>query len=194
MNERQIRVIAEAIAREGRAMGLTGRHSPEEVMAKDLPDAVAVADQVEEWRRNDPSFAASRPARLMDLGTGAGLPGLLVAALLPNESVDLFDRKATSGAFITPLAMSAGLGNARFVSPPVPPYDAITVRAVGSFETIVKDCLAWLGDGGRLVLLVGSDAESVRRRAESAGAKVVSERPYELPTGEKRSLLIAQKP
>ena len=95
------------------------------------------------------------PSRLADIGSGAGFPGLVLAAALPGTRVDMIESVGRKCEFIERAAAAAGLDNARVV--PVraeewaaratpqggrEAYQVATARAVGRLATLARLAVA----------------------------------------------------
>src|SRR5436305_6257263 len=89
----------------------------------------------------DPVRSASA---VVDIGSGAGFPGLPLAIALPRARVDLVESAQRKTAVIERLAAEAGIGNARALPVRVEelgegdPYDVATARAVASLAVLVE--------------------------------------------------------
>jgi 16S rRNA (guanine527-N7)-methyltransferase len=132
--------------------------------------------------------------RIADLGSGAGLPGLVLAACLPDTRLDLIESLGRKCEFLTEAAGRMGLRNVTVVcersedwasSGGREAYDAVTARAVGSLATLAELASPLLREGGILVAWKG--ARSADEEAELARAadrlameqtEVRSVRPY----------------
>jgi 16S rRNA (guanine527-N7)-methyltransferase len=132
--------------------------------------------------------------RIADLGSGAGLPGLVLAACLPDARLDLIESLGRKCEFLTEAAGRMGLRNVTVVcersedwasSGGREAYDAVTARAVGSLATLAELASPLLREGGILVAWKG--ARSADEEAELARAadrlameqtEVRSVRPY----------------
>ena len=132
--------------------------------------------------------------RIADLGSGAGLPGLVLAACLPDARLDLIESLGRKCEFLTEAAGRMGLRNVTVVcersedwasSGGREAYDAVTARAVGSLVTLAELASPLLREGGILVAWKG--ARSADEEAELARAadrlameqtEVRSVRPY----------------
>lgn len=108
----------------------------------------------------------ARARRIADVGAGAGFPGLVIAAMLPDARVDLIESVARKCEFIERAAAAGGIANARAVnaraedwarpgSPGREAYDAVTARAVGRLSTLAELAAPLLRDGGVLVAWKG---------------------------------------
>jgi 16S rRNA (guanine527-N7)-methyltransferase len=118
--------------------------------------------------------------RLADLGSGAGLPGLVLAASLPETRVDLIESSGRKCEFVESAIERMGLANARVICERSEDwargegreaYDAITARAVGSLGVVAELASPLLSDGGVLVAWKGArsdDEEAELARAAAA--------------------------
>jgi 16S rRNA (guanine527-N7)-methyltransferase len=125
-------------------------------------------------------------SRIADLGSGAGLPGLVLAACLPNASVDLIESAGRKCEFIREAVERMGVENVTVVCARSEDwaggdgreaYDAVTARAVGSLATLAELASPLLRDGGHLVAWRGA-----RSKAEEAEVGRASERLAMEPT------------
>jgi len=107
--------------------------------------------------------------RIADIGSGAGFPGLVLAAALPNSEVDLIESIGRKCEFIQRAIDAAEIPNANVVNARSEEvasgekresYDAVTARAVGRLSTLAELASPLLRDGGVLVAWKGKrDAE-----------------------------------
>ncbi|MEY4713621.1 MAG: putative glucose inhibited division protein [Pseudomonadota bacterium] len=131
---------------------LTAVRGPQEMLSHHLLDSLAV---VAPLRRH----AGGRPLRLLDVGSGAGLPGVVVAICCPEMAVDCVDTVGKKAAFIQQAALTLKLPKLRGLHDRVErlagPYDVITSRAFAS----LADFVAWsggaLGEGGVWLAMKG---------------------------------------
>jgi 16S rRNA (guanine527-N7)-methyltransferase len=119
-------------------------------------------------------------ARIADIGSGAGLPGLVLAAELPDSRVDLVESVSRKCEFAAEAVRDCGLENARVICERAETwaegkgrgaYDAVTARAVGRLATLAELASPLLRDGGALVCWKGrrdpDEEEEMRRAAPS---------------------------
>jgi 16S rRNA (guanine527-N7)-methyltransferase len=99
--------------------------------------------------------------RLLDIGSGAGFPGLCLKIIFPDLSVTLLEPVAKKRAFLKEVARVCGMNFVEvrrerledFAGAPSPPvYDAATARAVGHLEELVPLAARCLKAGGELFL------------------------------------------
>jgi 16S rRNA (guanine527-N7)-methyltransferase len=136
-----------------------------------------------------PELRAAR--RIADIGSGAGFPGLALAAVLPNARVDLIESVRRKCEVIERLAAAAGIDNARAVHSRVEEwdergYDAVTARAVASLPVLLEYAAPLLAPDGVLVAWKGArDAAEDEAGAAAAAqlgmgeASVLPVRPFE---------------
>jgi 16S rRNA (guanine527-N7)-methyltransferase len=115
--------------------------------------------------------------RIADLGSGAGLPGLVLAACLPDAHVDLIESVGRKCEFLRGAVERMELENVTVVCERSEgwsagegreAYDAVTARAVGSLATLAELASPLLREGGFLVAWKG--ARSADEEATAAGA------------------------
>lgn len=115
---------------------------------------------------------------LVDVGSGAGFPGLPLAVALPDATVDLVESGRRKTEVVARLAGAAGAVNVRVVSERAETwaaaegreaYDVVTVRAVAALATLAEYAAPLLRLGGSLVAWKGArDREEERSGARAA--------------------------
>jgi 16S rRNA (guanine527-N7)-methyltransferase len=99
--------------------------------------------------------------RVYDLGSGAGLPGIVVAIALPQVRMVLVDRRASRAAFLELAVEELALPNARVFAGPVEEVaaraDACLARAFAPLQRSWEVAERVLGPGGRLVYFGGRE-------------------------------------
>jgi 16S rRNA (guanine527-N7)-methyltransferase len=153
----------ELLAGAGVERGLMGPHEPSRLWSRHVLNSAALAGLL------------SRGSDVLDLGSGAGLPGIPVALARPDLQVTLLEPMARRVAFLEEVVDELGLdiqvlrGRAEDVTPSS--TDAVIARAVAPLTRLVPLSLPMLRPGGRLLALKGSTAD-----AEIAAAKDVLRR------------------
>jgi len=106
---------------------------------------------------------------IIDIGTGAGFPGVPIAALLPDSEVTLLDSTAKKVRFASDTGRSCGLANLSGIHGRAEMlahtaehrerYDVVTSRAVAGFPVLIEWMLPLVRVGGMAVALKGSGYE-----------------------------------
>jgi len=103
-------------------------------------------------RRQLAAMACADGARLLDVGSGAGLPGVVIAVCCPEVRVDCVDTVGKKAAFVQQVAVSLGLKNLRALHARVETltdhYDVISARAFASLADFTNWSSAALAPGG----------------------------------------------
>ena len=160
-------------------MNLTRITSPEEAAIKHIYDSVAP------WQ----SFASGR--RILDVGTGAGFPGVPLAIILPEVRFTLAESVHKKARFLDAAVDELELSNVQVIAERAEQAsdlrlpDIITARAVAPLIRLLPLFGSVLKRGSRLLLYKGPDVES--EIAEAAGelkkfrASATVRHRYELP-------------
>ena len=113
---------------------LTAVRNPAEMLTHHLLDSLAVIHPLRQQLTALAPTEARR--RLLDVGSGAGLPGIVIAICCPEIAVDCVDTVAKKAAFIQQVAVTLKLSNLRGVHARVEnlvdKYDVISSRAFAS--------------------------------------------------------------
>ena len=162
-------------------VSLVGRRSsPMEVMEKHVLDSIAALPEVAD------------AATLIDIGAGAGLPGIPLKLLRPALDVTLVEATGKKAAFMRSAIESLGLGTgirvrqARARGAPLdeqlPRTEVAISRALAALPEWLSLGLRYVGVGGRVIaMLARTDDAQMRQAATQAGAVVQSVRRYKLP-------------
>lgn len=137
------------------------------------------------WERHLLNSAVVAPlldagARVVDVGSGAGLPGIPLALARPDCSVVLLEPLARRAAFLTEVVEDLGLGprvsvvraRAEEHARTTPAYDVAVARAVAPLDRLAGWCLPLLRPGGRLLALKGERAADEVAAAPALGASI----------------------
>ncbi|WP_298428517.1 16S rRNA (guanine(527)-N(7))-methyltransferase RsmG [Ottowia sp.] len=132
----QLLAYVDLLARWNKVYNLTAVREPAEMLTHHLLDSLAVIGPL---RRQ----TGDRSARLLDVGSGGGLPGVVIAICCPDIEVCCVDAVAKKTAFIQQVAGTLGLPGLRSVHARVENlverFDVVTSRA---FATLA-DFTAW---------------------------------------------------
>jgi 16S rRNA (guanine527-N7)-methyltransferase len=135
---------------------LTAVRDPQAMLSHHLLDCLAV---VAPLRAQLAALAMTAPIRLLDVGSGAGLPGLVLAICLPQLQVDCVDTVAKKASFIQQAALSLGLANLRGLHARVErltaAYHVVSARAFSSLPDLVAGSDKALLPGGLWMAMKG---------------------------------------
>ena len=156
-----VAAFADLLAAEGETRGLIGPRELDRLWERHILNSAAVVPFLGE-------------GRIVDVGSGAGLPGLVIAAMLPTREVVLVEPMERRVAWLQEAAAKVGLtnvvvvrGRAEEVKGTVT-ADVLTARAVASMDKLIKWCLPLLGPNGQMALLKGRSAADEIERAKYA--------------------------
>jgi 16S rRNA (guanine527-N7)-methyltransferase len=141
-----------------RVYNLTAVRDPAEMLTHHLLDSLAV---ILPLRRQ----TGGQAVKLLDVGAGAGLPGVVIAICCPEISVTCVDTVAKKAAFIQQVAVTLKLPNLRALHARVETltdgYDVVASRAFASLADFVTWSRAALREGGGWMAMKGRapDAE-----------------------------------
>ncbi len=132
----------------GRRINLVSRASMADVWRRHMLDSAQILD-----------YLPSPYGRLMDFGSGAGFPGL-VLAILGVEGVELVESDGRKCAFLAEAARAAGasvtIHNQRIEDLPRSPVPIITARAFAPLPKLLEYALPFWGPKTRLIALKGA--------------------------------------
>ncbi len=133
---------------------LTSVRDPAQMLTLHLADCLAMLKPL---RRH---LGGRSNARVLDVGSGAGLPGVLIAALNPGWAVTCVDTVGKKAAFVQQVATELALRNLQSVHARVekldaPAFDIITARAFASLSDLVKLTHQHLAPGGVWLAMKG---------------------------------------
>lgn len=150
----QLMHYLQALVKWNRAYNLTAVRDPRDMVVRHLLDSAALAP----WLRSD--------QRVLDIGTGAGLPGVVLAILVPGLRVTCLDSNGKKIRFIRHVGMDLGLDRVTPVQArieafdEVAAYDRITSRAFAAMHDTIASSQQCLRQGGQYLFMKGQLPES----------------------------------
>ena len=143
---------------------LTAVRDPAEMLTHHLLDSLAVIQSLHRMlaqiqAQAGQGAATSSHHRLLDVGSGAGLPGVVIAICCPELAVDCVDTVGKKAAFIQQVAVSLKLPNLRGIHARVESltqsYDVISSRAFASLADFTAWSVGALAEQGVWMALKG---------------------------------------
>jgi 16S rRNA (guanine527-N7)-methyltransferase len=164
------------LAGDGVVRGLIGPREVPRLWDRHVLNSAAMAE------------AVPRDARVVDVGSGAGLPGIPLGLARPDLTITLVEPMARRVEFLTdvttalgaPWRVVRGRAEERSVVRAVGPVDVVTARAVAPLPRLVGWCRGLLRPGAQLIALVGARAAAevpeLAPQLEAAGMRDVHTR------------------
>lgn len=146
--QEQLQQYLQLLQRWNKVYNLTAVRDPQQMLPLHLWDSLSVA-------------ALVRGENCLDVGSGAGLPGIPLAVLYPQRQFTLLDTNGKKTRFIQQAALELGLGNVQVVQQRVEQWQpdgkfaAIISRAFASLADFVTVSAAHLQDDGVLYAMKG---------------------------------------
>ena len=153
------------LAQWNRTYNLTGVRDPFAMVDRHVVDSLSALDVIV-------------GTRLLDVGTGAGLPGLVLAIVRPDVRCTLLDPVRKKTRFCAHAAMTLGLDNVEVASErlgahrPRHPYSTVISRATLSVAELVAGARPLLDSPGRIVAMKGPRPEAELDELDREGLEV----------------------
>lgn len=145
-------------------------------------------------------------AAVIDVGTGAGFPGIPYKIMRPDINLTLLDSLQKRIGFLTAVLEAVSLpaeaihGRAEDMgklSNMREQYDIATARAVARLSVLSEYCLPFVKVGGHFIALKGGDCsdeiDSSLNAIGTLGGKLEMAVEYQLPSGDRRTLVVIKK-
>jgi 16S rRNA (guanine527-N7)-methyltransferase len=139
---------------------LTAVREPAAMRTQHLADCLAAVGPVARWVDDRPAGAPAM--RALDVGSGGGLPGVVLAVMLPALQVHCIDAVAKKAAFVRQVAASLALPNLHAVHGRVEalprgtaPFDLIVCRAFATLADFTRLSAPVLACGGAWLAMKG---------------------------------------
>ncbi|HEY6251674.1 MAG TPA: 16S rRNA (guanine(527)-N(7))-methyltransferase RsmG [Candidatus Angelobacter sp.] len=131
---------------------------------------------------------------VIDVGSGAGFPGVPIAMLRPKAQVTLIESNGKKAAFLNEVLRTLKLGSAKVFQQRAESYAGsaglVTMRAVERFSQAASLALKLVAPGGRLALMIGASQSD---EAKGLDSQINWQSPISMPGGHSRILLVGTK-
>lgn len=151
--------FAQLLATEGPERGLIGPREVERLWERHILNCALLADAI-----------APGPARVADIGSGAGLPGVVLALARPDLHITLVETMQRRTTWLEEVDQQLGLGleivRARAEElHGSRSFEVVTARAVAALDKLARWTLPLVADGGELLAMKGSSAPTEIEKA-----------------------------
>ena len=177
-------------------INLTALTAPEDVALKHFADSLMLLRYVE----------VKQEACIIDVGTGAGFPGLVLKIVRPDLRLTLLDSLQKRLVFLQEVCRELGLDGVDFVHSRAEDgartalrdsYDIAVSRAVASMNTLCEYDLPYVRVGGSFVAMKGKDAAQEMQNAQNAigtlGGQLKAKHDFILGDAGERSIIEIEK-
>lgn len=163
LNEQQVSQLIsylELLAKWNKAYNLTAVRDPDEMLYRHLVDSLSIIPFIE-------------GKRIIDVGTGPGLPGIPMAIVFPEKDFVLLDSNSKKTRFLTQCLIELKLNNVEVFHGRVEaakfnePFDQVTSRAFTALDNMVDICKHLLSKNGKFLAMKGLEPESEKQSMDS---------------------------
>ncbi|MBE6908090.1 MAG: 16S rRNA (guanine(527)-N(7))-methyltransferase RsmG [Ruminococcaceae bacterium] len=180
--------FARLVLEKNRVMNLTAITDEADFARLHLLDSAALASL--------PELAEPEGARAVDVGTGAGFPGVPLRILCPGIQMTLLDSTGKRVDFLRDACAALGLSDVacvharaeEFAAEGRESFDLATSRAVAALPVLCELCLPLVRVGGRFLAMKSTQSDSelsdAARAVETLGGRVARTVDYAIPTGD----------
>ena len=198
VQKQQFITFYEYLVEKNKVMNLTGITEFQEVLVKHFLDSLACVKAVD----------MSRIKRIMDIGTGAGFPGVPLKIAFPHLEACLLDSLKKRVNFLEETFQMLKLENITVIHGRAEEYaknkqyretyDLCVSRAVSNLATLSEYCLPYVKTGGYFISYksgtVQEEAEQAQKAVKILGGKIQDVVYFQLPDSEiQRSLVVIEK-
>jgi 16S rRNA (guanine527-N7)-methyltransferase len=182
---RAISIYIDLLLKWNARINLTAIREPNEIVQRHFGESLFAAKYL---------LDQHLPEAAIDLGSGAGFPGVPFAMLAPEVGVTLIESQQKKATFLKELIHALGLKNVKVFSDRAENYpdtaDLVMLRAVEKFGQALRVAVRLAKPGGRVGLMIGSgQVESAKKLATGMSWEAIR-----VPCSLSRELLIGKKP
>lgn len=188
--------LSDLLVEQNKTMNLTAITDPDGIATKHFADSISVL------------AAAEIPsgARVLDVGTGAGFPGIPLLIMRPDIDLTMIDSTAKKLKYVENTVNELGLiattlhtraeeaGQSKEYREK---FDFVFSRAVAALNVLCEYCLPFVKQNGLFIAMKGAKAQEEVDAAKAAiktlGGKIIAEKTFSLADGGERTLVVIKK-
>ena len=188
LDETRLRAIStyiDLLLKWNARMNLTAIRKPSEIVQRHFGESLFAAKYLleQQW-----------PQTAIDLGSGAGFPGVPFAMLAPDVQVTLIESQQKKATFLKELVRVLELKNVKVFGDRAENYcetaELVMLRAVEKFQDALKMAISLTSRGGRVGLMIGSGQVELAR---SLSPEISWGDSVEIPCSNSRALLVGTR-
>jgi 16S rRNA (guanine527-N7)-methyltransferase len=184
-----ISIYLNILLRWNARINLTSVRQPEQILTRHFGESLFTAQHLFPAAAEAPENAA----RLIDIGSGAGFPGLPIKIACPGLRVTLIESSQKKTTFLREVVRALALSDVEVFCGRAEAYtgdlaDVVTLRAVERFEKVMPVSAQLAATGSRLALLIGQSQLGQARETSFDWGD-----PLPIPLSENRVLLVGVK-
>ena len=189
-------MLAERLIEQNKTMNLTAITEPDEVVIKHFVDSISLLSAV----------TPENGAKVLDLGTGAGFPGIPLLICRPDINLTMVDSTAKKLKYVASTVEALGLNaetlHSRAEEAGKQPeyreqYDIVCSRAVAALNLLCEYCLPFVKVGGIFAAMKSAKADEEIALAKNAlktlGGKIIDKKTFTLSDGGERTIILIKK-
>jgi 16S rRNA (guanine527-N7)-methyltransferase len=205
---KQVKIYSSLLLEWNQKMNLTGAKTEDDVLERHVADSLSIIEAIENTCPN--SKDTSKPFKIIDVGTGAGFPGMVLAIARPHWEISLLDSLQKRTKFLDHVADSAGIKNVKtiwsraedagkFESEHREQFDVATARAVADLRLLSELCIPFVKVGGAWIAMKNQsgleEIESASKAVEILGGEAMSYQEVQSigPDGNLRTVVTSYK-
>ena len=188
--------LSDLLVEQNKTMNLTAITDPDGIAVKHFADSISVLTAAE----------IPQGAKILDVGTGAGFPGIPLLIMRPDINLTMIDSTAKKLKYVENTVNELGLvattlhtraeeaGQSKEYREK---FDFVCSRAVAALNILCEYCLPFVKQNGLFIAMKGAKAQEEIDAAKAAiktlGGKIIAEKSFSLSDGGERTLVIIKK-
>lgn len=188
--------LSDLLIEQNKTMNLTAITDPDGIAVKHFADSISVLTAAE----------IPQGAKILDVGTGAGFPGIPLLIMRPDIDLTMIDSTAKKLKYVENTVNELGLAATTLHTRAEEAgqskeyrekFDFVCSRAVAALNVLCEYCLPFVKQNGLFIAMKGAKAQEEIDAAKAAiktlSGKIIAEKSFSLSDGGERTLIIIKK-